>query len=225
MSVCSTMVIASAAIALAIAGSALAHDGKAEAVAPKFDQAILSIPGNSFVMLEVEYALGGASVPHTHAKSTFSYAHVISGEIESKVNDAETSICKTGRSWSGPPNATHAIGRNLSRIKPLMTSSASTVVNCDDKALGTVYGYLMPSGPPTEIAEVVRLCRARISTCEYDCDLDIQNLIKKRVRDEKLALVQAPQDGRSLFGAAERVALAWAERAAYVAETMVQDNT
>jgi quercetin dioxygenase-like cupin family protein len=130
------MVAASAALALAVAGSALAHDRKTETVTPEFEQAIPNIPGKSLVSLEVEYAPGAASVPHTHAKSAFIYAYVISGEIESKVNDGETSVYKAGESWSEPPNATHSISRNASKTKPAKLL-AVFVVDSDDKAFTT----------------------------------------------------------------------------------------
>jgi quercetin dioxygenase-like cupin family protein len=136
MSVRTIIIAASAAFAVAIAGSALAHDGKAETVTPKFERAIPNIPGKSLVTLEVEYAPGAASVPHTHAKSAFIYAYVISGEIESKVNDGETRIYKAGESWSEPPNSTHSISRNASKTKPAKLL-AVFVVDSDDKALTT----------------------------------------------------------------------------------------
>jgi len=125
-----------AALALLVAESALAHDGQAETVTPKFDQAIPNIPGKSLVILEVDYAPGAASPPHTHAKSAFIYAYVISGEIESKVNEGETRIYKAGESWSEPPNASHPISRNASKSKPAKLL-AVFVVNSDDKALTT----------------------------------------------------------------------------------------
>jgi quercetin dioxygenase-like cupin family protein len=130
------MVAAGAAFASAIAGSALAHDGKTETVTPKFEQAIPNIPGKSLVTLEVEYAPGAASVPHTHAKSAFIYAYVISGAIESKVNDGEARIYRAGESWSEPPGATHSISRNASKTEPAKLL-AVFVVDSDDKALTT----------------------------------------------------------------------------------------
>jgi quercetin dioxygenase-like cupin family protein len=130
------MVAASAAFALAVAGSALARDRKTETVTPKFEQAIPNIPGKSLVTLEVEYAPGAASVPHTHAKSAFIYAYVISGKIESEVNAGETRVYKAGESWSEPPSATHSISRNASKTKPAKLL-AVFVVDSDDKALTT----------------------------------------------------------------------------------------
>ena len=125
-----------AALAFAVAGAALARDGQAETVTPKFNQAIANIPGKSLVVVEVDYAPGSASPPHTHAKSAFIYAYVISGEIESKVNDGETRIYKAGESWSEPPNASHMISRNASKTRPAKLL-AVFVVDSDDKALTT----------------------------------------------------------------------------------------
>ncbi|MDB5620660.1 cupin domain-containing protein [Tardiphaga sp.] len=123
-----------AALALAFEGPASARDG--ETVTPKFDQGIPNIPGKSLVVVEVDYAPGAASPPHTHAKSAFIYAYVISGEIESKVNDGETHIFKAGESWSEPPNASHRVSRNASRTSPAKLL-AVFVVDSDDKALTT----------------------------------------------------------------------------------------
>jgi len=125
-----------AALAYAVAGPASAQGSHAETVTPKFDQAIPNIPGKSLIILEIDYAPGAASAPHTHAKSAFIYAYVISGEIESKVNNGETRIYKAGESWSEPPNASHPISRNASKTKPAKLL-AVFVVDSDDKPLTT----------------------------------------------------------------------------------------
>ena len=75
-------IVAATCAAITIAGAAAAHDGQTETVAPKFDQAFPNIPGKSLVVLEVDYAPGAASPSHTHAKSAFIYAYVLSGEME-----------------------------------------------------------------------------------------------------------------------------------------------
>jgi quercetin dioxygenase-like cupin family protein len=121
---------------LAVAGPASAHDGQAETVTPKFDRAIPNTPGKSLIVVEVDYAPGAASPPHRHAKSAFIYAYVISGEIESKVNDGEIRLYKAGESWSEPPNASHPVSRNPSRTMPAKLL-AVFVVDSDDKALTT----------------------------------------------------------------------------------------
>lgn len=131
-----TILAATCAALFAVAGFASAHDGQAETVMPKFDQAIPNIPGKSLVIVEVDYAPGAASPPHRHAKSAFIYAYVISGEIKSKVNNGETRIYKAGESWSEPPNSSHPISRNASKTKPAKLL-AVFVVNSDDKALTT----------------------------------------------------------------------------------------
>jgi alkylhydroperoxidase family enzyme len=51
-----------------------------------------------------------------------------------------------------------------------------------------------------------------------------RDLIKKGVKVEKLALVQAWKEGGSPFSETERAALAWAEGVARVAETGVPDS-
>lgn len=68
--------------------------------------------------MEVDYAPGAASAPHTHATSAFIYAYVISSAIESKVNDGEMRIYRAGEGWSEPPGATHSISRNASNTDP-----------------------------------------------------------------------------------------------------------
>jgi quercetin dioxygenase-like cupin family protein len=107
-----------AAMALSMAGLIYANDSEAQTVTKNFEAAIPNIPGKSLVALEVEYAPGAASPAHTHAKSSFIYAYVISGAIESKVNDGETRIYRAGESWSEPPGATHSISRNASTTEP-----------------------------------------------------------------------------------------------------------
>lgn len=128
--------IAAAIAALALAGPAAAHDGQAETAVPKFDQAITNVPGKSLVVVEVDYAPGAASPSHTHAQSAFIYAYVLSGEIESKVNDEEVRVYKVGEGWYETPNARHQISRNASATKPAKLL-AVFVVDSNDKPLTT----------------------------------------------------------------------------------------
>jgi peptide methionine sulfoxide reductase MsrA len=107
-----------AALAFSMAGSIYAHDSGAQTVTKNFEAAIPNIPGKSVFAVEVDYAPGAASPSHTHAKSAFIYAYVISGAIESKVNDGETRIYRAGESWSEPPGAIHSISRNASKTEP-----------------------------------------------------------------------------------------------------------
>src|SRR6201981_820990 len=127
---------ASAAIAIASAAPAFAHDHVGDKVTPNFAQAIPNIPGKSLIAVVVDYPPGGASAPHTHAKSSFIYAYVISGRIESKVNDGTTRVYEAGESWSEPPGASHPISRNASKTKRAQLL-AVFVVDTDDKELTT----------------------------------------------------------------------------------------
>ncbi|MEA2850753.1 MAG: hypothetical protein QOE02_772 [Rhodospirillaceae bacterium] len=124
-----------AALAIAAAMPAAAH-GSGETATPYFERAIPNIPGKSMVSLIVEYAPGGASPAHTHAKSAFIFAYVLSGEIESKVNDARIRVYRVGESWYEDPGATHSISRNASKTKPAKLL-AVFVVDTDDKQLVT----------------------------------------------------------------------------------------
>ncbi|WP_137390273.1 carboxymuconolactone decarboxylase family protein [Rhodoligotrophos defluvii] len=92
------------------------------------------------------------------------------------------------------------------------------------KALGSVYGYVMQSGLPAELVMLVYLRVSQINNCAYCLDMHTRDLIKMGVKVEKLALLQAWQEGGSLFSEAERAALAWAECVTRVAETGVPDS-
>jgi quercetin dioxygenase-like cupin family protein len=127
---------ACAALAIATASPVLAHDAEAETVTKNFEAAIPNIPGKSLIALEVDYAPGAASPSHTHARSSFIYAYVISGAIESKVNEGETRIYRAGESWSEPPNAIHSISRNASKTEPAKLL-AVFVLDTNDNPLTT----------------------------------------------------------------------------------------
>ncbi|MDR2220658.1 MAG: cupin domain-containing protein [Methylobacillus sp.] len=136
MKIRTTAAVVCAALAFSITGFVSAHDGHAETVKKNFEAAIPNIPGKSLIAVEVEYAPGAASVPHTHAKSAFIYAYVISGVIESQVNDGEVRVYRAGESWSEPPNAKHSISRNASKTEPAKLL-AIFVLDTNDKALVT----------------------------------------------------------------------------------------
>ncbi|MCU4363254.1 MULTISPECIES: carboxymuconolactone decarboxylase family protein [Acinetobacter] len=92
------------------------------------------------------------------------------------------------------------------------------------KALGGVYSYVMQSGLPTELVELVYLRISQINNCAYCLDMHTRDLIKKGVAIEKLALVQAWQEGGHLFDERERAALAWAESVTKVSTTGIPDD-
>jgi AhpD family alkylhydroperoxidase len=92
------------------------------------------------------------------------------------------------------------------------------------KALGGVYGYVMQSGLPAALVELVYLRVSQINNCAYCLDMHTRDLLKKGQKIEKLALVQAWAEAGNLFDDRERATLAWAETVTRVAETGVPDE-
>jgi quercetin dioxygenase-like cupin family protein len=125
--------IAIAATSIAASTPAAAHD---DTVTPTFNQAITNIPGKSLIALVVDYAPGGASPAHTHAKSAFIFGYVLSGEIESQVNDGPKRVYRTGESFYETPGSRHGVSRNASTTQPAKLL-AVFVVDTDDKELTT----------------------------------------------------------------------------------------
>ena len=122
-------------LAVAVTAPALAHDG-AETVTLNFARAIPNVPGKSLTAVVVDYPPGAASPAHRHAKSAFIYAYVVSGEIESQVNDGPKRIYHAGESFFEEPGAVHRISRNASDSKPAKLL-AVFVADSDDKVLTT----------------------------------------------------------------------------------------
>jgi quercetin dioxygenase-like cupin family protein len=127
--------VAYAAVAIATALPAAAQ-GHGETVTTPFEHAIPNIPGKSLVAQVVDYAPGGASAPHIHAKSAFIFAYVVSGQIESKVNDSPTRVYRAGESFYEKPGSSHPVSRNASNTEPAKLL-AVFVVDTDDKPLVT----------------------------------------------------------------------------------------
>ena len=125
---CAALVIAAAMPASA--------DETGQTVTPTFQQPITNIPGKSLVAVVVDYAPGGASHSHIHAKSAFIFAYVLSGEIESQVNDGPRRVYRVGESFYEAPGSRHPISRNASETKPAKLL-AVFVVDTDDKELTT----------------------------------------------------------------------------------------
>jgi quercetin dioxygenase-like cupin family protein len=107
-----------------------------ETVKPNFAHAISNIPGKSLVAVEVTYPPGGASLPHTHAKSAFIYAYVVSGAIISQVDNAPAHVYTAGQSFYEEPGALHQISRNASKTAPAKLL-AVFVVDSGDTPLTT----------------------------------------------------------------------------------------
>lgn len=123
-----------ATFAIATASTVAAHEG--EAVSPHFQHVIPNIPGKSLIAVVVDYAPGGASPPHVHANSAFIFAYVVSGAIESQVNDGPKRVYRAGESFFETPGSSHPVSRNASTTEPAKLL-AVFIVDTDDKNLTT----------------------------------------------------------------------------------------
>ena len=92
------------------------------------------------------------------------------------------------------------------------------------KAFGNVYGYLLKTGLPAELIDLVYLRISLINGCAFCIDMHSRDLIKLGVAVEKLVLVPVWHDAGNVFTPRERIALAWAEAVTRVAETGVPDS-
>ena len=135
MKIPSVFAAAGAALVIATLTPASAHEA-GQTVTPAFQQPITNIPGKSLIAVVVDYAPGGASPSHVHAKSAFIFGYVLSGEIESQVNDGPTQIYRTGESFFETPGSRHPLSRNASQTTPAKLL-AVFVVDTDDKELTT----------------------------------------------------------------------------------------
>jgi len=130
-----SILAACAAIVIAAAMPASA-DEMGQTVTPTFHQPITNISGKSLIAVVVDYTPGGASPSHTHAKSAFIFAYVLSGEIESQVNDGPKKVYRAGESFYETTGSRHSVSRNASTTEPAKLL-AVFVVDTDDKQLTT----------------------------------------------------------------------------------------
>ncbi len=126
-------IIAAACVAVATPAAA---QSRGEVITPNFEHAIPNISGKSLVAVVVDYAPGGESPAHTHAKSAFIYGYVVSGAIESQVNKGPKRVYHAGESFYEDPGSRHPVSRNASATEPAKLL-AVFVVDTDDKALTT----------------------------------------------------------------------------------------
>ena len=111
-----------------------AHGTPSETTTQILDHALPNVPGKVLLAAEVLYPPGGATPSHTHPKSAFIYAYVLSGEIVSAVDDQKPRVYRAGESWYEVPGAHHRVSRNASRTKPAKLL-AVFVVDSRDKQL------------------------------------------------------------------------------------------
>lgn len=125
-----------AALLFASAVAAFAHDSKDDKVTVVYDQPLPNVPGKSIKGILVEYAPGGSSPAHTHAKSAFIYATVLEGAITSQVNGGPVVVYHSGDNFSEFPGDHHAVSENASKTEPARLL-AVFVVDTDETELTT----------------------------------------------------------------------------------------
>ena len=106
------------AMMIAVAPTGNAPAAAHETVSPAFSEAIPNLAGKTLTSVIVTYPPGASSKPHTHARSAYIYAFVISGAIRSKVDDGPATIYRAGESWSEAPGAHHLVSENASKTAP-----------------------------------------------------------------------------------------------------------
>jgi AhpD family alkylhydroperoxidase len=92
------------------------------------------------------------------------------------------------------------------------------------RALRHVDGYLLRSGLPTSLLELVYLRISQINGCAYCISTHSRDLLKGGMALEKVLLVGVWREAQDFFDKVERSALAWAESVTRVAETNVPDT-
>ena len=101
-----------------LSGLAHAHGGGAgdETVTPVAQAQLPAMIGTDAKALRVEFAPGAASKPHTHPGPVF--VVVVSGEVESSLDDGPVHTYKAGDAWYEAPGQLHGVTRNPSKTTP-----------------------------------------------------------------------------------------------------------
>jgi quercetin dioxygenase-like cupin family protein len=107
-----------------------------DSVGKAFEGKMPNVPGKSMTSVVVDYAPGGASKPHRHAKSGFIFAYVLSGSIRSQVEGEPVKVLKAGEYWTEGPGAHHVVSENASKTEP---ARLLAVIVADDGDTLTTY--------------------------------------------------------------------------------------
>jgi len=92
------------------------------------------------------------------------------------------------------------------------------------RAFGGVYVYIVNSGLPKPLIDLVFLRASQINGCAYCIDMHARDLIKGGMAVEKVMLVSAWHEAGDNFTARERAALQWTEAVTLVSETHAPDE-
>ncbi len=92
------------------------------------------------------------------------------------------------------------------------------------KALGSVYEYLISSGLPTPLMNLVYLRASQINGCAFCIDQHARDVLADGATVAKVMLLPVWREAGALFTDRERAALAWTETVTRVADTHVPDE-
>ena len=104
-----------------------------ETVTVAADELIPNLPGKRLVSHIVDYAPGGSSASHRHARSAFIYAFVLSGEIRSQVDGEPARVYRAGEAWFENPGAYHRVSANASDTEPARLLAVLIVDAADEQ--------------------------------------------------------------------------------------------
>jgi quercetin dioxygenase-like cupin family protein len=97
------------------------------------DEPIPNLPGKRLVSRVIDYPPGGGLPAHRHAPSAFIYAHVLTGEIRSKVDDEPARLYRPGETWFEKPGVHHQVSVNASDTKPARLLAVLIVDAADEQ--------------------------------------------------------------------------------------------
>ena len=87
------------------------------------------------------------------------------------------------------------------------------------RALGGVHTYILNSGLPKALIDLVFLRASQINGCAYCIDMHSRDLLKGGVAVEKMMLVSAWREAGDIFTDKEKAALHWAEAVTLISES------
>ncbi|HET6231568.1 MAG TPA: carboxymuconolactone decarboxylase family protein [Longimicrobiaceae bacterium] len=92
------------------------------------------------------------------------------------------------------------------------------------KALAGVSGYLLRSGLPKPLLDLVFLRASQINGCAFCIDMHTHDALKDGATAEKLMLLPAWREAGAYFSDRERAALAWTEAVTLISQTHAPDD-
>ncbi len=92
------------------------------------------------------------------------------------------------------------------------------------RALGGVYQYVLQSGLPKVLVDLVYLRASQINGCAYCISAHSEDLMKAGVPPRKLLLLSAWREAGASFTNEERAALQWTESVTLVSQTHASDE-